>query len=313
MTSRHLCWFIIYRHVYLALDACQAAGTSLWVTEESAVTAAVLAWDSDSPQLVLLLYVNLLDTRRTKQGPAFLCGQGLKEEVFIHLCVVQVQVILRDIIHCESIGLFWLNRTIFSQLETEKQFTVKLLHIPVVVHWLLETLSSRAFVLMESVSYPEFDGVEFFLFQVVSQHVPVYALLFLGKLAECVLPYRAVSTWHAQGAASLTGHAGKALPPAEIIHCHLLEMHPLSSHPLLSLQDGGGWRRKRIKYSHYSKYKKKNQGKNGFQKRWTPKNWNLWRRCHRNERSDRELFVNTTHFGIYFFCTFFSPCEWMVL
>lgn len=104
---------------------------------------------------------------------------------------------------------------------------------------------------MEYISYPEFDGVEFFLFQVVSQHVPVYALLFLGKLAECVLPYRAVPARHAQGAASLTGHAGKALPPAEIIHCHLLEMYPLSSHPLLSLQDGGGWRIKRMKYSHY--------------------------------------------------------------
>lgn len=103
---------------------------------------------------------------------------------------------------------------------------------------------------MESVSYPELDGVKFFLLQVISQHVPVYALLLFGKLAERVLPYRAVSTRHAQGAASLTGHTGKALPPAEIIHRHLLKMHPLSSHPLLSLQDRRGWRRKKAKYLH---------------------------------------------------------------
>lgn len=86
--AKHFYWFIIYRHVYLALDACQAAGASLWVTEESAVTATVLTGDSYGPQLMLLLHINLLDPGCTKQGPALLGGQWLEEEVFIHFCVV---------------------------------------------------------------------------------------------------------------------------------------------------------------------------------------------------------------------------------
>lgn len=85
----------------------------------------------------------------------------------------------------------------------------------------------------------------------VSQHVSVYTLLLLGKLAECVLPDGAVSAGHAQGTATLAGHAGEALPSAEIIHRHFLKMHLASSHPLFSLQDGGRcWRKRDIHWIH---------------------------------------------------------------
>lgn len=90
----------------------------------------------------------------------------------------------------------------------------------------------------KSFSYPQSYRVEFLFFQVVSEHVPVNSLLLHGKLSQRVLSDTAVSARHAQRTATLTGHAGEALPPAEIIHRHFLEAHPARPHALLLLQDG---------------------------------------------------------------------------
>lgn len=83
--------------------------------------------------------------------------------------------------------------------------------------------------------YLEFDCVEFLLLQVVSEHVSVDPLLFQGKFAQGVLPDPGVPVGHAQCAATLAGHAGEALPPAEVVNGHVLKMHPPRPQALLSL------------------------------------------------------------------------------
>ena len=88
---------------------------------------------------------------------------------------------------------------------------------------------------MES-RYLEFNGVELLLLQVVSQHVPVESLLFQGKLAQGVLPDPAVSVGHAKRAATLAGHTGEALPAAEVVHRHILKVHPPGPQAFLPLQ-----------------------------------------------------------------------------
>lgn len=65
------------------------------------------------------------------------------------------------------------------------------------------------------------------------------SLLLHGELSQRVLPHAAVPAGHAQSTATLAGHAGESLPPAEIIHRHLLKVHPPRPHPLLSLQYRG--------------------------------------------------------------------------
>ena len=84
--------------------------------------------------------------------------------------------------------------------------------------------------------YLEFDWVEFFLLQVVSEHVSVDPLLLQSKFTQGVLPDPAVPVGHTQRAASLAGHTGEALPSAEVVHCHILEMHPPRPQALLPLQ-----------------------------------------------------------------------------
>lgn len=83
--------------------------------------------------------------------------------------------------------------------------------------------------------YLEFDRVEFFLLQVVSEHVFVNPLLLQGEFTQRVLPDPAVPVGHAQRAASLAGHAGKTLPPTEVVHRHILKTHPPRPQALLSL------------------------------------------------------------------------------
>lgn len=105
---------------YLALDPCDAAGAGLRVTEDPAVAAAVLPGHPDGSQLVLLLHVNLLHPGGAKQGPALLGGQRLQEEVFIHLRVVQVDVVVGDVLRRERVGLLRLHGAVLSQLETRR-------------------------------------------------------------------------------------------------------------------------------------------------------------------------------------------------
>lgn len=97
-------------------------------------------------------------------------------------------------------------------------------------------ITTILFRLILQSSYLEFDWVEFLLLQVVSEHVSVDPLLFQGKFSQGVLPDPAVPVRHAQRAATLARHAGEALPPAEVVHCHILEMHPPCPQPLLPLQ-----------------------------------------------------------------------------
>lgn len=90
---------------------------------------------------------------------------------------------------------------------------------------------------LKHIFYLEFDRVEFLLLQVVSEHISVDPLLLLGKLPQGVLPDPAVPAGHAQCAAALAGHAGEALPPAEVVHRHILKMHSPRTQTLLSFQD----------------------------------------------------------------------------
>lgn len=88
--------------------------------------------------------------------------------------------------------------------------------------------------------YLEFDGVELLLLQVISEHVPVDPLLLQGEFSQGILPDPAMPVGHSQRAASLAGHAGEALPPAEVVHRHILKMDPPRPQALLSLQYGVG-------------------------------------------------------------------------
>lgn len=74
----------------------------------------------------------------------------------------------------------------------------------------------------------------------VSEHVSVDSFLLNGKLTQGVLPDPAVPVGHAQRATSLAGHTGEALPPAEVVHCHILKMHPPRPQAFLSLKYGVG-------------------------------------------------------------------------
>lgn len=80
--------------IYLALDPCDAAGTGLRVAENSAITAAVLPGHPDSSQFMFLLHINLLYPRGAQQRPALFRGERLQEEVVVHLCVVEIDVIV---------------------------------------------------------------------------------------------------------------------------------------------------------------------------------------------------------------------------
>lgn len=107
--------------IYLAFDSCYTARTCLWVTEHSAVAATVLPGQPDGPQLMLLLHVNFLHPRGPQQSPALLRGEGLEEKVLVHLCVFQINVIVRDVLSRERVGLLRLHCTVLSQLKTNQR------------------------------------------------------------------------------------------------------------------------------------------------------------------------------------------------
>ncbi len=115
-----VCWS------YLTLDASEAACAGLRVTEESAVAATVFPGHPDGPELMFLLHIDLLDSGWAQQSTPLLSGQWLKEKVFIHLCVINIQVIIRDVVQRESIGLLGLHRAVIRQLRTIQK--VKYLH-----------------------------------------------------------------------------------------------------------------------------------------------------------------------------------------
>lgn len=86
----------------------------------------------------------------------------------------------------------------------------------------------------------EFDGVDFLLLEVVPEHVAMLPLLLAGELAQGEAADGAVARRHAQRAAALRGHAGEALPPAEVVDRHALEADASHAHALAPLQDGRG-------------------------------------------------------------------------
>ena len=92
--------------------------------------------------------------------------------------------------------------------------------------------------------YPnlQFDGVELLFLEVVPEHVAVAPLLLAGELAQGEAPDPAVAWRHAQRAATLRGHAGETLPPAEVVDRHALEADATHTHALPPLQNGRGCR-----------------------------------------------------------------------
>lgn len=112
------------RGIYLALDPCDAAGTGFRVTENSAITAAVLSGHPDSSQFMFLFYINLLYPRGAQQCPTLFGGERLQEEVLVYLCVVQIDLVVGDVFCRERVGLFGLHCAILSQLKTRNPIQV---------------------------------------------------------------------------------------------------------------------------------------------------------------------------------------------
>ena len=109
-TDRHEQHFSIidgphHSSIYLALNAGQAASTVLWVTYPTASAPTLLSGHAEGAQLVLLLHVDASDPRGTEEGAAPPGSQRLEEEIIVHLCVVHIQVVLRDVIECQGVCL----------------------------------------------------------------------------------------------------------------------------------------------------------------------------------------------------------------
>lgn len=95
------------------------------------------------------------------------------------------------------------------------------------------------------------DSVEFLFFEVMPEQVSVAAFLLYGELPEGEVLDAGVAGRHPQGAAALCGHTGEALSAAEVVHCHVLEVHitaPKSFGILLQR----GWERRGILFIYSS-------------------------------------------------------------
>ncbi len=66
----------------------------------------------------------------------------------------------------------------------------------------------------------------------IPQHVPVALFLLHGKLPEGEALDPTVTWGHPQGAATLRGHTGEALPPVEVVDGHALKVHIAASQSL---------------------------------------------------------------------------------
>lgn len=215
-------WSIIvgphHGSIYLALNAGQAASTGLRVANPPAAASALLPGHTQGAQLMLLLYVNASDPRGPEEGAAPPGGQRLEEEVVVHLRVVHIQVVLRDVVERQAVGLHGGHGAILCQLE-DRQGKVN------------DIRKDLRTVLPCAPAHFELDGVEFLLLQVISQHVPVALLLLHGKLPQGEALHPAVAGRHPQCAAPLRGHTGEALPPIEVVDRHTLKVHVAASHP----------------------------------------------------------------------------------
>lgn len=102
--------------IYLALNAGQAARARLRVARPPAAAAALLARRPQGAQLVLFVHVDAADPRRAQEDAAPPGGQGLQEEVVVHLGVVHVQVVLGDVVQRQGVGLHGRHGAVLSQL-----------------------------------------------------------------------------------------------------------------------------------------------------------------------------------------------------
>lgn len=90
---------------HLAFDSSLAAATVAWVAVEAAVAAALLARETDGPQLGFLTRVDAVDARGPQQGPTPLGGERLQKETVIHLHALHIQILVRDVIQGKELGL----------------------------------------------------------------------------------------------------------------------------------------------------------------------------------------------------------------
>lgn len=231
-TDRHWQHFSIiagphHSSIYLALNAGQAASTGLRITYSLAATPTLLPGHAQGTQFMLLFHINATDTRGTEKSTAPSSSQRLEEKVIVHLCVVHIQVIFRNVIDCECICFQRWHSTILGQLEDRKTNRNKQIKTE---PWISEIITPG---INKDSSTPctdfEFDGIKFLLFQMVPQHLPVAPFLFHGKLPESELPHPTVMWWHPQGAASLCGYTDKTLPPVEIVDCDAFKVHIMTS------------------------------------------------------------------------------------
>jgi hypothetical protein len=89
----------------LAFNPSLATGACLWVTVQPTVTTTLFPRQADGSEFLLLFGVNPVDPGSPEQGPPPFGGQGLKEEVVVHLHILHVDVLVRDIIECQAVGL----------------------------------------------------------------------------------------------------------------------------------------------------------------------------------------------------------------
>lgn len=172
----------------LALNTSLAAAAMARVTVQTAVAAAFLPREADSPELSFLTRIDAGDAGGSQEGSTPFGGQRLKEETVVHFHAVHVEILIRHIVQSQQLRLSALHCAVPCQLH--------------------------------------FAGIQLLLAQVLSQSVPVTGFLFACKLPQCVVSDGGVVAGHTQGAAPLAGHAGEALPPGEVIHRHQIKTYP---------------------------------------------------------------------------------------
>lgn len=117
---------------YLTLDAGQAAAAGLWFTEALAVTATVLPGYPQLVQLPLLLLIDLLYAGRFEQHVPPLGRIRVEEGTIIQVGPTDVNLILRDVIHRQSLCLLTLLGTVLGQLGWKQRRKV---HSGACVYW----------------------------------------------------------------------------------------------------------------------------------------------------------------------------------
>lgn len=104
--------------LYLTLDSCQAAGAGLWLTKASAVTSTGLPGEPQGVKLLFLLPVDALHPSRLEESLTLPGGVRLKERSVLQVSVADVDVVVRDLVHCQRVGLSLVDGPAGDQLES---------------------------------------------------------------------------------------------------------------------------------------------------------------------------------------------------